>query len=942
MEALAALGLVSNVLQLIECGYKVVLMAKELHESRQDSIQTNNNTAFVAHKMRELSTRVMKCLPSSDLTEDEKALCRLAQQCSELSNRLLVLLENLKAKKPGSKLDIITTLQIQISTMSRDHIQKLQHRVVVDSDNTIANFQKIQEVVEIQFKQTAILQSLRYPRMHDRFENVKSAHRNTFEWLLEGPETPSSQEHQEYAVDDNHGSTGFNLNNTSNQAKYQKYREFSAWLRGGVDHLHVDIPSHSSTPNGPYKENIFHITGKPGAGKSTLMKFLCQSEITLKHLKAWAGEKHLIFAKAFFWRLGDDEQKNLPGLTTCLLRQILKAAPVLIPVVFPSQRESDYENSVPFDPSGTQAFKLLLQSGRTFENYKMVFFIDGLDYWITINYACLKIYRFEELSEISSLVNKHDLNSLAGTIVDKAEGVFLWVPVVLAAIKQGVLNGDELRDLRGKVAAFPTELNDLYQHLFDSIPEYDRQKAFKLLNLTYNIGITKPMPILQHKFLNDLSTDPDFAIKLPRQINGLCKGFLEVGPMQENIYKNIEEFLRNHVRLIRSYLSGIDMMDRICQSFLAFIKSISINDFHGTEDSPGSKNRFLGFLENVEQIAIPEFQKGIGSKRKIRSFNAIVIADYSSYRTSPSCKMFMLELPSAQLITILAAGQLLFEYFDKDGRCDLRTQTDPEFRQLIAHAVLSGVSMRLDGPRVFQMFEILFEAGETKDHGDLWAWLLRRLVLMGPHETHLYQSVNKSVMRLRYRLIELFIRHGASEDFTLTFGPCYEGTDFNRLLVRVHAGDSNCRRTTLDLEIFKDICIDYQLDIVSFARERGGVLTLRDLFAYWLPQDCSHLYALLDKKCSTLFEAEDISESRDSPPPRMPAVFPEKHRCFEPGEHGEMTDQFDPRKVPDGYRQCLSHSEKCFMDFKAKLESKGLGHLCKCFPISVDEVQGEV
>lgn len=125
--------------------------------------------------------------------------------------------------------------------------------------------------------------------------------------------------------------------------------------------------------------------------------------------------------------------------------------------------------------------------------------------------------RFEELSEISPLVSKHDLNSLAGIIVDKAEGVFLWVGVVLSAIEQGVLNGDELRDLRRKVAAFPTELNDLYQHLFDSIADYDRQKAFEFLSLTYDIGITRPTPILQHKFLNDLSIDPDIAIKLPVQ-----------------------------------------------------------------------------------------------------------------------------------------------------------------------------------------------------------------------------------------------------------------------------------------------------------------------------------------------------------------------------------------------------------------------------------------
>ncbi|KAI0851727.1 hypothetical protein F5Y00DRAFT_274615 [Daldinia vernicosa] len=1104
MEALAAVGLVSNVLQLIECGYKVVLMTKELHESRQDSTQSNNNTAFVAQEMRELSARVMKDLPSSGLTEDEMALCRLAQQCSDLSNKLLALLEDLKTKKPGSKLDIITTvlrnmrkknerneikanlddyrkqLQIQISTMSRsdlaqkleqtlsatsmsqkemlhlrDHVQRLQHSVMVDSDNTITFFQKLQEVVEIPFKQAAILQSLRYPRMHDRFENVETAHQKTFQWLLEGPETPSDQEQRESAVGNSHNATDSNLNTTSRQAKYQQHREFSTWLRGGLDNLHADIPGHDITPTRPYKENIFHITGKPGAGKSTLMKYLCQSEITLKHLKAWAGEKNLILAKAFFWRLGDDEQKNLAGLTACLLHQILKAAPGLIPVAFPSQWESGYENIVPFDPSGTQAFNLLLRSGRAFENHKMIFFIDGLDEfsgrpiglikeiisWTTINPVCLKICvssrpwnefeigfkdyrsfrihewtredikifvedRFEEFSEISSSVSKDDLNSLANEIVDKAEGVFLWVRVVLAAIEQGVLNGDEVRDLRRKVAAFPTELNDLYQHLLDSIPEYDRQKAFELLSFTYDIGIRIPVPILQHKFLSDLSIDPDFAIKLPvhrlpevelrrvvdiarRQVNGLCKGFLEVVSIRKDVYKEMEgvrfmhatavEFLSKHASPVSSYLSGIDTVDRTCQSFLAFIKSISMNEFYDSkrnsyrferefmfqlscimeifknnglvfreaEYSPKSKSRFLGFLDHVEQIVHQRFQKGTESKRQPPLYSAISYEDSSSYSSSLLSINFIIALPLAQLITGLAAQDLLFEYFDRDGRCDLRTQTDPEFRKLIMHAVISGASGQLHNPRAFQMFEMLFKAEispnapltlsfpstEANDNGDdnsgLWAWVLRRLLFMDPQAAGLYQGKHKYNGQLYYRLIELFVRYGASEDFTLTFGPCYEGIGSNRLIVRVHAGNSNCQRTILDLEMFRDICVDYQLDIVSFARERGGVLTLRDLFAYWFPQDCSHLYALLDKRCPISPATEDTIEPCDPHFHAMPVVFPKEHRCFKQSEYGRVIDTFRMEEVPDGYRQCLSHSEKCFRDFEAKLENKGLKHLYK-------------
>lgn len=108
MEALAALGLASNIIQLIECGFKVIMIAKELHESGQEATHTNKNSGFLAQEMRELSLKLMKQLPSSDLTDDQKALSRLADQCSQLSNKLLVLLDDLKIKKPGRKIYIVT------------------------------------------------------------------------------------------------------------------------------------------------------------------------------------------------------------------------------------------------------------------------------------------------------------------------------------------------------------------------------------------------------------------------------------------------------------------------------------------------------------------------------------------------------------------------------------------------------------------------------------------------------------------------------------------------------------------------------------------------------------------------------------------------------------------------------------------------------------------
>jgi ATPase subunit of ABC transporter with duplicated ATPase domains len=94
--------------------------------------------------------------------------------------------------------------------------------------------------------QQRILKSLAFQDMHGRFETVPDAHKKTFEWLLD--DTAPNQ-----GVED-HSST----------------RElFIDWLSSGKD--------------------IFHISGKLGSGKSTLMKYLCGERRTTTELQKWAG-----------------------------------------------------------------------------------------------------------------------------------------------------------------------------------------------------------------------------------------------------------------------------------------------------------------------------------------------------------------------------------------------------------------------------------------------------------------------------------------------------------------------------------------------------------------------------------------------------------------------------------------------------------------------------
>jgi len=95
--------------------------------------------------------------------------------------------------------------------------------------------------------QERILQAIRFNDITRRYEAVEDAHLETFRWILD----------DDVQEEDKGRIAAKNL--------------FSDWLASG--------------------SGIFHVSGKLGAGKSTLMKFLCEHERTQELLEKWAGEE---------------------------------------------------------------------------------------------------------------------------------------------------------------------------------------------------------------------------------------------------------------------------------------------------------------------------------------------------------------------------------------------------------------------------------------------------------------------------------------------------------------------------------------------------------------------------------------------------------------------------------------------------------------------------
>ncbi|KAI2617243.1 hypothetical protein GGS26DRAFT_412813 [Hypomontagnella submonticulosa] len=189
-----------------------------------------------------------------------------------------------------------------------------------------------------------IVQSLhsRFPTAKARFDAVDSAEAGTFSWIFEDPESLLDLEPD----------------------------------------LEVDLPEWLSSGLG-----VFHIAGRPGSGKSTLMKYLTTHPETTRLLTEWAGEKKLLFANSFLWRLGSDDQKSWRGLVGNLLYDTVRQMPSLTKLLFTDYWKSESTwlniraNSVlPItDADIRAAFDKLINDSEVHEKFRICFFIDGLD-----------------------------------------------------------------------------------------------------------------------------------------------------------------------------------------------------------------------------------------------------------------------------------------------------------------------------------------------------------------------------------------------------------------------------------------------------------------------------------------------------------------------------------------------------------------------------------
>ncbi|KAI0199424.1 hypothetical protein F4808DRAFT_461745 [Astrocystis sublimbata] len=575
MDPFAVLSTAAAIAQFVELSFNLITKAYDVYNSVSGLSAEDEQLEFMTNELSRLMEATAPTKPESEQTDAEKALARIAAKCRTLAEELFKLLARIKTKKPHSlRASAVAALrsrmnekekkmlkaqaeecrqllQGQLSVMMHsDTAEKLEELVKtgISNEAQLASLQKHVGVLQtratlvhlggeaeaklkslLELSDDAldsvashrVLSRLSLPGMHSRYDQVMEAHSETFEWIF-----------KDESQRDKRAKTGRS--------------HFRHWLSSD--------------------EAIFHLAGKPGSGKSTLMKFIYKHERTKHLLESWVKGRKLLMGRFFFWRPGQETQNTITAMVRTLLYEVLEEAPELVKMSLPRQwalvRKLPWQAPVNLLFDGDEirdAFRRLLENRNYGGQRCFCLFIDGLDEYretrgegykalasmlsrwaesargdiklcvssreyivLLDSFSGARGLRLQDLTwgDITAFVreklesNQNYLvlksknymdNSLLNQIVQRADGVFL--PTT-------------------QIEFIPLEMEDLFKQLYDSIHETDKEQSAQYFQFYLESFLSEVprhyseqeyelyLSLLRYSLLDEYARDPMFASKI--------------------------------------------------------------------------------------------------------------------------------------------------------------------------------------------------------------------------------------------------------------------------------------------------------------------------------------------------------------------------------------------------------------------------------------------
>jgi hypothetical protein len=381
-------------------------------------------------------------------------------------------------------------------------------------------------------------------------------------------------------------------------------------------------------------ERIYWINGKPGSGKSTLMRFLVDNQRTKDALIKWGTNPFII--SFFLWNAGTPIQRSVHGLLCSLLHQFLMKNRSLINSLILTQPELLSKKNY-YDWSDTELEQVLIQ-GIALLTQPLCIFLDGLDeidrqegpFYLTdlierlrskstaklcissrpeipLQEAFSKYpkLRLQDLTkaDISSVVAdslqkdfhfwdespdyKVNRQLILDEIVRSADGVFLWVHLVLKSLRHGCMHIDSYDQILSRIKELPETLEGLYKRSWERLGEHEsryRAEAARYFRTVLDSRKGDHIPFHPPFSLFDLSIACDDKIqsaildkdnipsvntllrkveKCRRRVEGCCGGLLEFWELNEEIL--VENFYNKFLVPLSAYVtmgtsSGVEVI----------------------------------------------------------------------------------------------------------------------------------------------------------------------------------------------------------------------------------------------------------------------------------------------------------------------------------------------------------------------------------------------
>ncbi|KAL9033118.1 MAG: hypothetical protein Q9180_006122, partial [Flavoplaca navasiana] len=578
MDPISAFSLAAGVLQVVDVSFRALSACREIH--KDGSLAQHRDSQEITQQLLETTRHLEKAHTnvSASAAKYSSDVIDVSKKCSETASKILTELNKLQRDPKGGfrdsvakglrswrKKEFLTESQAKLDSyreiLNTRILSKLDYHALQQSESYSKLDQKVQDLaaalsegrntyeqllathttdikahIDRRFNDKAdqeaklryrqqFKDSLFYPEINARQDDIASSYEGTCRWIF-GPAQASNETESEgtgsdtvsedsdlIQTDDGSESVGIDSDTTSQDSDVEEVREqpwsnFKDWLEGDS--------------NDPY-----WLSGKPGSGKSTLMKYIstefrsfCQSHDTLS---TWADAVTCSF---FFWNLGSSLQKSYVGLLRSLLHQIAEQQPEMIAVMSNQDRSTQSGPGEPYSSLSIHTWTeqrldvaLARFLGAKPQAMRICVFIDGLDEFVgdedrlidTIHvlshasgtkvcassrpeqifrqgFAASPQLKLQDLNypdihkatveRLLPALKAHlpcadwELDHLVNDVVQKSQGIFLWADLMTKDLKRGARNADRLEELEQRLERTPDTIDGLYEHMLDRLDKH--------------------------------------------------------------------------------------------------------------------------------------------------------------------------------------------------------------------------------------------------------------------------------------------------------------------------------------------------------------------------------------------------------------------------------------------------------------------------------------